>query len=480
MTQASQTIDESQILKDQISDFLIKLDTHQVQTSIRQALIQIRDWLDLDEGYWLNLNVFGALSSDQLMKDGRNIPLKGQNILQYLEYIRNGLIFLPILYTWFELSRATNAYGVLLTQRPELRGENLLFLWQSGALAQAGVAAPSPFSVVAFVDVFLIGLIIFISLGVNFFRDEQMRRREQTLNLLAAELNGIAWEVHRIFMQRRRNFFEQADERTVAMLNDLDRYITTMNHRYQQVLEKASQDAQEVVEAVRHQVDVLANQNQELASKQKLYLDNLTVKVDQLLTKIASRQDEWINQLTQAGEMYQRQWEQIIDQWKDELNRLSQVTAKQTDHFNETRIMLGLLRENLKNFQKAAQQLIPALEDAQKTWGENAASIQRSQLRLTDTLQSLEGSWRTLEVISLEWTKTMERAVNELRGMDRTNAEIFEALQQFDSRNRELIEILQQHTLQQTEALQNIQTALIQSQPSFGGDGAGGNHDHAG
>ncbi|MFN7037872.1 MAG: hypothetical protein ACK4SN_16045, partial [Bellilinea sp.] len=253
----------------------------------------------------------------------------------------------------------------------------------------------------------------------------------------------------------------------------------TMNDRYQKVLEKASQESKEVVDAVRHQVDVLAAQNQELASKQKLYLENLTLKIDQLLTKISSRQDEWINHLTQAGEVYQRQWEQIIDQWKDELDKLSQVTTKQTEHFNETRNMLGILRENLKNFQKAAQQLIPALENAQKSWGENAASIQRSQSRLTDTLQSLEGSWRTLEMISLEWTKTMDRAVNELRGMDRTNAEIFEALQRFDSRNRELIEVLQKHTLHQTESLQNIQTALIQSQPLFGGDGAGGNHDHA-
>lgn len=480
MNQVTQSVDNSQLLKDQITSFITKLDTYHIQTSIRQSLTQIRDWLEWDAGYWLNLNVFGALSPDQLIKDGRNASSWWHVWIQIAEYIRNALIFVPILYTWFELSRATNAYGVLLTQRPELRRENLLFLWQSGALAQAGVAAPSPFSTVAFVDVFLIGLIIIISLMVNFFRDEQVRRREQTLNLLAAELNEIAWEVNRIFMQKRRHFFEQADERTLALLDDLDRYIMTISNQFQKVIEKASQESQEVVDAVRHQVDVLANQNQELASKQKLYLENLTLKIDQLLTKIASRQDEWINQLTHAGEMYQRQWEQIVDQWKDELDKLNQVTAKQTENFNETRNMLGILRENLRSFQKAAQQLIPALENAQKSWSENATNLQRSQLRLTDTLQSLEGSWRTLEMLSLEWMKTMDRSVSELRGMDRTNAEIFEALQTFDDRNRKLIDVLQQHTLQQTEALQNIQAALIQSQPYLGGDGAGGNHDHAG
>ena len=476
MNHTSQSVDEIQFLEDRITGFLSLLDTHHIQTSIRQTLTQIHDWLDLDSGYWLNLNVFGALSPDQLIRDGRNTPHKWDK-LQIIEYFRNGLIFTPIFVTWLELSRATNAYGALLAQRPELRGENLLFLWQSGALAQSAVSAPLPFNAVALIDVILIGLIIFLSMVINLLRDEQVRRWEQTLNLLAAELSGIAWEVNRIFMLKRRQFFEHAEERTIALLNGLENYVDTMNDQYQKVLEKTSQEAREVVGAVRHQVDVLADQNVELASKQKLYLENLTLKIDQLLTRISSRQDEWINQLTQAGEMYQRQWEQIVDQWKDELDSLSQVTAKQVEQFNETRNLFAILRENLKTFQKATQQLIPALENAQKSWGENVSILKENQARIVDSMQSLEGSLRSVELVSLEWTKNMDKTLAELRELDGTNTDLVTTLQQIMANDQELRDVFRQHLTHSSETVEAIRSSLIQFQSLEAGDGFKGNHE---
>ncbi len=476
MNQTAKTDIEVEQLKERITNFLSQLSQQNVQTSIFHTLSQIKDWLDLDAGYWLNLNVFSALSPTQLLNDGRSVSLKGQKLYQYIEWFRNLFIFSPILYTWYELSKATSAYGALLSQKPEFRGENLLFLWQSGALAQPGIKNPSPFSLVAIIDAAIIFLIIVLSFVIHFIRDRQVRNREQTLRALASELGGIAWEVNRIFMQKRRQFFETAEERTLALLNGLDKYVEKMNNQYQQVLEKTSRDANEIVDAVRHQVDALANQNVELATKQKLYLESLAFNIDQLLTRITSKQEELITQLNEAGENYQQQWEQIIAQWKQELSKLNEVSDKQVEQFIEITNLFSILRESLTRFQKATQQLIPALENIHKSLSENVSNINENQLRLTESIQSLEGSLRSIELVSLEWSKDLEKTLADLRGLDGNIDKAISVLQRVDAKDHEWTDLFRQHIARHDELLETIRSTLVYIQSVKSGDGFKGEY----
>lgn len=49
-----------------------------------------------------------------------------------IEVIRNALILVPVLVTWYGIHLAVNAYSALLAERPELSQQTFLFLWQRG------------------------------------------------------------------------------------------------------------------------------------------------------------------------------------------------------------------------------------------------------------------------------------------------------------------------------------------------------------
>lgn len=81
-----------------------------------------------------------------------------------LEVARNVLVFAPIAVTWYGLSTAAVAYGLLLDREPDLVTRPFLLLWQQGFEGAPGVIT---FSVLAFIDAALIGLLIVISLLVH-------------------------------------------------------------------------------------------------------------------------------------------------------------------------------------------------------------------------------------------------------------------------------------------------------------------------
>lgn len=480
MTRSTQINSEIQHLKDRITGFLDQIRKYGIKTSMVQTLEQIYEWLDHDAGYWLNLNVFGALTTEKFLAEGRSSPLKWRqfySILLVVEYLRNVAIFFPILYTWWELSRATHAYGVLLTQQPHLRGENLLFLWQSGALLQAGVGSPSPFNIVALIDVLIILAIILMSLMINFFRDYQDHHRETILGNLAIELGEITWEVNRIFMLKRRQFFENVEERTLSLLNGLETFVEELEDQYKDVLERTAQQAVQLVEGVKDQVNILANQNLELASKQKTYLDNLTVKIDQLLLKISKEQDELMTKMVEVGDSYQHQWEQIIDQWKEELDKLTLASEKMYAQFSEARNLFGVLRENLKDFQKVTQQLVPVLEKTQENIAGTVNSLNKNQVRLSESLQSLEGSLQSVELICLEWSKEMEKALDGLRQIDQTQAEKLRILQDIYANDQQSKELFRHQTVQTIELIEALRSSITQSQSVESGNGFEGGHE---
>lgn len=102
-----------------------------------------------------------------------------------LEVLRNVLIFAPIGVTWFGLSTASEAYGRVLAQRPDLVTVPFLLLWQNGL---PGVV---PFSTLAAIDATLIGALIVLSFLIHVrseVRDEATRTR---ILLKGSEIRGL-------------------------------------------------------------------------------------------------------------------------------------------------------------------------------------------------------------------------------------------------------------------------------------------------
>ena len=104
------------------------------------------------------------------------------------EVARNVLVFAPIMVTWFGLSRATDAYSILLTAKPELAAKPFLLLWEQGFEAAPGVVT---FSTVAIIDASLIALLILLSLVIHIRADvRDVATRTQAL-LKESQIRGL-------------------------------------------------------------------------------------------------------------------------------------------------------------------------------------------------------------------------------------------------------------------------------------------------
>jgi len=98
-------------------------------------------------------------------------------IWSVLEVARNVLVFAPIAVTWYGLSVATEAYGRLIAERPDLVTRPFLLLWQD---AFGGASGVINFSTLAFIDAGLIGVLIALSLAIHVradLRDVAVRTR---------------------------------------------------------------------------------------------------------------------------------------------------------------------------------------------------------------------------------------------------------------------------------------------------------------
>jgi len=158
------------------------------------------------------------------------------------EVARNVLVFAPIMVTWFGLSRATDAYSILLTAKPELAAKPFLLLWEQGFEAAPGVVT---FSTVAIIDASLIALLILLSLVIHIRADvrdvatrtQALLKESQIRGLLGhatslatselpdteadAMLDAMAAEERRIYeraMEREQQLFDM--ESAVAELRD--------------------------------------------------------------------------------------------------------------------------------------------------------------------------------------------------------------------------------------------------------------------
>ena len=86
--------------------------------------------------------------------------------------VRNVLVLVPILLTWFALAEASRAYASYITANPDEVRKPFLLLWESGFGGHVGPFAPS-FSKVALLDAILIAIIIALTLYAHGRREDR-------------------------------------------------------------------------------------------------------------------------------------------------------------------------------------------------------------------------------------------------------------------------------------------------------------------
>lgn len=105
--------------------------------------------------------------------------------IAFADRVRNVLVLLPILLTWFALFEASRAYRTFLDASPESAGQSFLYLWEGRFGGQLSPIAPT-FSAVALMDAILIGVIILLT----FYAHGRRETREEKIDLTAGRFQA--------------------------------------------------------------------------------------------------------------------------------------------------------------------------------------------------------------------------------------------------------------------------------------------------
>ncbi|MGW8487030.1 hypothetical protein [Streptomyces sp. NPDC055886] len=94
----------------------------------------------------------------------------------YLDWILGGMVFLPLLFTWVGLAKASTAYGALTGVDPEAAGRPFLQLWQSGF--QGHLDGLFRFGHVALAGSVMLGAMLGLALWHGWLRSAADRREQ--------------------------------------------------------------------------------------------------------------------------------------------------------------------------------------------------------------------------------------------------------------------------------------------------------------
>jgi hypothetical protein len=107
--------------------------------------------------------------------------------------VRNVLVLMPILLTWFALAEASKAYSAFIAANPDEVRKPFLLLWEQGFGGYASRLAPS-FSTVALIDAVLIAIIIILTLYSHGRREAREEKVDQTAERFQADLDNVLAE----------------------------------------------------------------------------------------------------------------------------------------------------------------------------------------------------------------------------------------------------------------------------------------------
>lgn len=158
---------------------LRKLSTNELLSAHRTRLGELADALEApfdQREPWERLNLFEVFPVAAL----RAPPLRRGRAIEVAQRV---LVFCPVLWTWFCLSRAVAEYESLLADRPSAGRETFLTLWQEGF--DGRLWSGFHLEVVALTDALLIAVLLLIT-AISYLR-AQRAQREAVVELRSTE-----------------------------------------------------------------------------------------------------------------------------------------------------------------------------------------------------------------------------------------------------------------------------------------------------
>lgn len=169
----------------------------EVDSKSAERLDDLSSSLETDESRlrWADVDMRQAFNTEQIAhayavkREGGYVP----EIVDRVDRLRNMLILLPILLTWFALFEASRNYARYIEANPDQIGKPFLLLWEQNFSGTASFWSPS-FSVLALTDAAIIAFIIFLT----FYSHGRREAREEAIDKSAVafqiELDNVLAE----------------------------------------------------------------------------------------------------------------------------------------------------------------------------------------------------------------------------------------------------------------------------------------------
>jgi hypothetical protein len=150
-----------------------------------------------DEGRqrWAEVDLRRAFNTDRLAyayaleREGGH----AHSTIAIADWMRNVLVLVPILLTWFALAEASRAYEAYIALNPDEVRQPFLLLWERGFGGFSHWYAPS-FSAVALIDAFLIAIIIGLTLYSHGRREAREEKVDKSAERFQTDLDNVLAE----------------------------------------------------------------------------------------------------------------------------------------------------------------------------------------------------------------------------------------------------------------------------------------------
>lgn len=311
--------------------------------------------------------------------------------LRFLEWLRNILIFAPLVFTWYGISQAVNAYSTYVTyvrDHPKLDQTQItlpfLYLWQQGF----GKTLSSTFilSNLAWVDFLLLAALLLITGLVNIRSHLRTSKKEQEAELLQEELTDALSDAALCLtagkkqqptnvvtiaqqlldeLQKERDRISQLATKREKELNDLSGFTSALTTISQNMLTAAGQ-IQQSCNALNQGMGDLAQPIRQLGTDhQRLLVDmGQTLQqhreASQDIKQLVTDQKTWGHDLTDAVEQFSLsvrgidQFSVKIQNWSTKLEGL---VTQLTQHYQAQTMVSQMTASAASGLDKALKEL---------------------------------------------------------------------------------------------------------------------------
>ncbi|HTK12137.1 MAG TPA: hypothetical protein VL485_33505 [Ktedonobacteraceae bacterium] len=196
---------------------------------IRQLMIALGG--DPTAEDWAATNLQQIIDPGPIAEAIKSRSTPGRSI-SFLEWLRNGLVLVPLMITWLGISQASEKYQQLVTIDRNQELHSFLYLWQEGF----NHTLPNIFILnnLAFGDAILLAVIFILTLATTWRQNLITTQHEKYAELLRMRLSHALGDAALCLAQIRR----QQQARQPNNLNDISRYLFQFGENFKQTTEQ--------------------------------------------------------------------------------------------------------------------------------------------------------------------------------------------------------------------------------------------------